>query len=204
MSSVSACLLANGMMWPHALHVQPFPEVHLELGGRLNDPSASSESHGVDPPEISRGQRDGQECGVPRQAEDVWPSQGPQQEQKRTRPGQDEGEVVLFPLKSEVDEGRLADVGDSHHAEHVTCFGPPAAASLGVAVARVEVERVDDGLGQEMVERGGDVSLDDKEEDFFQRNVEQRVASHAGRWVTPDVVSDQERVPRCGRHHCDL
>lgn len=63
-----------------------------------------------------------------------------------------------------------------------------------------EVSGLEDGLSQEEVEEGGDVGLDDEEEVFFSRDVEEGVADDGLRRVGPDSGTNEVRVPWSGGH----
>ena len=60
------------------------------------------------------------------------------------------------------------------------------------------------GLAKEQVEEGGVVGLDDEEEDFFCRYLEERGANDCVWRIGPYSSMDQVRVPWCCRDNGNL
>lgn len=67
-----------------------------------------------------------------------------------------------------------------------------------------QVDWVKGRLAQEQVKQRRVVGLNDEEEDFLERNVEQLRANDNIVRVGPDARSNQIRVPRCCGHDGDL
>lgn len=61
-----------------------------------------------------------------------------------------------------------------------------------------EVDRLEGRLAEDEIQEGGVVSLDNKEEDLFKRDVEKLWSNDDMAWIAPYAVADQVRVPRYG------
>lgn len=59
-------------------------------------------------------------------------------------------------------------------------------------------------LGQEQVQQGGVVGLNNKKKDFFDRNAKESRADDGSRGIAPDSSSNQIRIPWRGGDHGDL
>lgn len=172
------------------LELEAAVEGCAELCARANGPGSATESALVDGPEVEGGEKDGEDSGCPGKSDHEDAAEGPGQQGKRTCPHENEthvGAAAAIGSEPKADQGEIHDDDLDKFLEDGR---EPRSGSR-----RAEVLGMEQRFIGEVVDHGGGVRLDDKEEEFLGGNGPQGWADN-GIWrVGPDMVADEVAVP---------